>query len=174
MSRTLFDTKIMPVTDKMYRYAYSILKDKDTAHDVVQECLIKIWNNRMKIAEIKNIDSWVMRITRNQCYDWVKVNRYDLQSDRDIARDDLTQHEPLTADAGTMMQDRLLWLQQVIDALPPKQKEVYHLREVEEMTYQDIAEILSLSLAEVKVTLHRTRKQIREKIEKIDAYGLAN
>jgi RNA polymerase sigma-70 factor (ECF subfamily) len=164
----------MPLTDKMYRYAFSILKDKETAHDVVQECLIKIWKNKMKLKEIKNYDAWVMRITRNQCYDWVKVNRYTLQSDRDIERDDIMRPEPSETDENTVMVDQLGWLEQVINALPQKQKEIYHLREVEEMTYQDIAEILSLSLSEVKVTLHRTRLKIRETIEKIDSYGLAN
>ncbi len=158
----------------MYRYAYSILKDKETAHDVVQECLIKIWKNRMKLSEIKNIDSWTMRITRNQCYDWVKVNRYSLQTDKDVNRDDIAQQEPVGADEGIVMNDQLHWLQQVISSLPQKQKEIYHLREVEEMTYQDIAEILSLSLSDVKVTLLRTREKIRTTIDKIDSYGLAN
>ncbi len=174
MSKKLFDTEIMPATDKMYRYAYSILKDADTAHDVVQECLIKIWNNRDKLKGIRNFDAWVMRITRNQCYDWVKVNRYDLQSDRDPLRDDIAARETEEADSMTIVDDGMQWLKQVIDTLPQKQKEIYHLREVEELTYQDIAEILSVSLSEVKVTIHRTRKLIREKIEKINAYGLAN
>ena len=174
MSRSLFDTQIMPVTDKMYRYAYSILKNKDTAHDVVQECLIKIWKNKMKLSEIRNIDSWVMRITRNQCYDWVKVNRFSLQTDIDVLRDDIAQLEPVGTDEGAVIDDQLNWLQQIVDSLPQKQKEVYHLREIEEMTYQDIAEILSLSLSDVKVTLLRTREKIRTTIEKIDSYGLAN
>ena len=174
MSRSLFDTQIMPATDKMYRYAYSILKNKDTAHDVVQECLIKIWKNRMKLSEIRNIDSWVMRITRNQCYDWVKVNRFSLQTDIDVLRDDIAQLEPVGTDEGAVIEDQLNWLQQIVDSLPQKQKEVYHLREIEEMTYQDIAEILSLGLSDVKVTLLRTREKIRTTIEKIDSYGLAN
>ena len=174
MSKTLFDTQIMPMTDKMYRYAYSILKNKDTAHDVVQECLIKIWKNRMKLTEIKNIESWTMRITRNQCYDWVKVNRFSLQTDKNINRDDIVSREPSGTDDRLVMNDQIQWLKQVIETLPQKQKEIYHLRKVEEMTYQDIAEILSLSLSDVKVTLLRTRQKIRTTIEKIDSYGLAN
>ncbi len=164
----------MPITEKMYRYAYSILKNKDTAHDVVQECLVKIWKNRMKLPEINNIESWAMRITRNQCYDWVKVNRFNLQSDTDIGRDDIVGTGSSATDEDTLMKDRMQWLAQIIKSLTPKQKEIYHLREVEEMTYQDIAEILSLSLSDVKVTLMRTRERIRTTIEKIDSYGLAN
>ncbi len=164
----------MPATDKMYRYALSILKDPGVAHDVVQDCLVKIWQNRQKLPEIKSIDSWVMRITRNQCYDWVKVNRFSLQTDRDINRDDLTMLEPVDADQPVLVRDQKNWLFKVIESLPQKQKEIYQLREVEEMTYQEIAEVLSLSLAEVKVTLHRTRVKIRETIKKIEDYGVAN
>lgn len=158
----------------MYRYAFSILKDREAAQDVVQECLIKIWKKRMKLSEINNIESWVMRITRNQCYDWVKMNRFSLETDRDVTRDDITKLEPSGADERVLVSDQLHWLQQVVDSLPPKHREIYQLREVEEMTYQDIAEILSMSLGEVKISLHRTRQKIRNTIEKIESYGLAN
>ncbi len=174
MSKTIFDNHVMPASDKMYRYALSILKDPGVAHDVVQDCLIKIWQNRQKLPEIKSIDSWVMRITRNQCYDWVKVNRFSLQADRDIDRDDIGLNETIEADQKIIVSDQQNWLEKVIESLPQKQKEVYHLREVEEMTYQEIAEVLSLNLSEVKVTLHRTREKVRETIKKIEDYGVAN
>lgn len=164
----------MPASGKMYRYALSILKNPDMAHDVVQDCLIKIWQNRQKLPEVKSIDSWVMRITRNQCYDWVKMNRFSLWVDKDINRDDIGIKENTWADQNTLVKDHMDWLKKVIETLSSKQKEVYHLREVEELTYQEIAEVMSLSLAEVKVTLHRTREKIKESIKKIEAYGLAN
>ena len=164
----------MPASKKMYRYAFSILKNTDMAHDVVQDCLVKIWQNRHKLPEVNSIDSWVMRITRNQCYDWVKMNKYSLWIDKDIDRNDIVLKEPDATDQKTLVTDQLSWLHKVIDSLPIKQKEIYHLREVEEMSYQDIAEVMSISLSEVKVTLHRTREKVREEIKKIEAYGLAN
>ena len=144
------------------------------AHDVVQDCLIKIWQNRQKLPEVKSIDSWMMRITRNQCYDWVKMNRYSLWIDKDIERDDIALNENTGADQKTLVNDQLNWLQKVIETLPQKQKEVYHLREVEEMSYQDITEVMALSLSEVKIILHRTREKVRDEMKKIEAYGLAN
>lgn len=174
MSKAIFDNQVMPVSGKMYRYALSILKNPDMAYDVVQDCLIKIWQNRQKLPEVKSIDSWVMRITRNQCYDWVKMNRFSLWIDKDINRDDIGIKENTWADQKTLVKDQMDWLKKVIETLSSKQKEVYHLREVEELTYQEIAEVMSLSLAEVKVTLHRTREKIKESIKKIEAYGLAN
>ena len=55
--------------------------------------------------------------------------------------------------------------------LPVKQREIFHLREVEEMSYQEIADVLALSMSEVKVSLHRARQKVRSTLEKVEAYG---
>ncbi len=166
---TLFESQIIPVSEKMYRFALSILKERESAHDVVQECLVKIWKNRSKLSEIQSLEAWAMRITRNQCYDWVKTNRYTVLSEHEsnTPNNDQTDYE-------LILKDQSMWLEKVLQALPTKQREVYHLREVEELPYQDIAEVLALSLSEVKVYLHRARTKIRASIERIEAYGIAN
>lgn len=153
----------------MFRYAFSILKEKELAQDVVQECLTKIWTNKDKLANIQSPEAWAMRITRNQCYDWVKTNRFSVLGDSDLNHPNND-----SSDLETLMSDQMNWLEKVLDHLPQKQREIYQLREVEEMTYQDIAEVLSLSLSEVKVGLHRARTKIKSSMEKIHAYGIAN
>lgn len=52
----------------------------------------------------------------------------------------------------------------LVDRLPEKQREIFHLREVEEMSYEEIATHMEISLDQVKVNLHRTRKTLREKL----------
>ncbi len=159
----------MPSSDKMYRYAYSILKNSETAADVVQECLMKIWDKREKLPEIKSPDSWAMRITRNQCYDWVKMNRFTIITDEEL---NVSASE--TTDDSTIASDHLNWLNKIVKTLPEKHQEIFHLREIEEMAYQEIAEILNLNLSEVKVSLHRTRAKIKLEMQKVDEYGIAN
>lgn len=159
----------MPVTQKMYRYAFSILKDSDLANDVVQDCLLKIWEKRKILPKIKSYDSWAMRITRNQCYDWVKTNRYTIGDEVlvNISNTEETDYE-------SILKDSKLWLDKIMDSLSQKNREIFHLREVEEMTYQEIAEIMSLSLSDVKVSVHRTRQKIKSSFQKIEGYGIAN
>ena len=65
-------------------------------------------------------------------------------------------------------------MKQVLTTLPAKQQEVFHLREVEDMSYQDIAETCGLTESDVKVNIHRARKKVKEAMQKIDAYGIAN
>lgn len=159
----------MPASEKMYRYAFSILKDRETAADVVQECLMKIWDKRSMLPEIKNHESWVMRITRNQCYDWVKTNRFTLIDERELNKIDTR-----NTDDEVLVNDHLKWLDKILKALPDKHREIFHLREIEDMLYQDIAEVLGLSLGEIKISLHRTRAKIKMQMQKIDQYGIAN
>jgi len=153
----------------MYRYAFSILKNKELAKDVVQECLMKIWDKRKILPQIKSYDSWVMRITRNQCYDWVKTNRFSIGDEalNNIANIDETDYE-------SILKDNELWLSRITDSFSQKNKEIFHLREVEEMTYQEIAEVMSLSLSDVKVSVYRMRQKIKSSFRKIEGYGIAN
>jgi len=160
----------MPLSQGMYRYALSILKDSNTAQDVVQDCLMKIWRKRQILSSIKSHEAWAMRIIRNQCYDWVKTNsRFTIE-----ATEARLVAESEAADFESIMKDSQLWLDKIMDSLSPKNREIFHLREIEEMPYQEIAEVMSLSLSDVKVSVHRTRLKIRSTFQKIEEYGIAN
>ena len=164
-----FEQHILPASQRMYRYALSILKDADSAHDVVQECLVKIWNKREVLKKVDNTEAWAMRITRNQCFDWVKTNRYTV-----LPREQEEEPDQVKADHDILMEDQQKWLKLVLETLPEKQQEVFHLREIDGMTYQEISEVMSLNLSEVKVNLHRARAKVRSTLQKIEAYGIAN
>ena len=153
----------------MYRYAFSILRDEHRAEDAVQECLMKIWEKRKILPGIKSHESWALRITRNQCYDWVKANRYTIGDDGllSVSNNDET-------DFDFIFEDSRKWMDKILAELPEKQREIFHLREVEELTYQEIAEVMSLKLSDVKVSVHRSRQKIRMLFNKIEGYGLAN
>ncbi len=169
MSKRIFENTIIPVSQKMYRYAFSILKNEETAKDVVQECLLKIWDKRSLLSNINSHESWALRITRNQCYDWVKTNRFTIEADSVtlISESHETDHESILNDSKN-------WLDSILKMLSPKNREIFHLREVEEFTYQEIAEVMSISVSDVKVSVHRIRQKIKSSFNNIEAYGIAN
>ena len=169
MSKIIFENKIMPVSQKMYRYALSILKNDEMAKDVVQECLMKIWTKRNLLSGISSHESWALRITRNQCYDWVKTNRFTIEPELValVAEGDETDHTSILNDSKN-------WLDKIMEQFSAKNREVFHLREVEELTYQEIAEVMSLSISDVKVSVHRVRQKIKSSFQKIEDYGIAN
>jgi len=80
--------------------------------------------------------------------------------------------EVLTPHEKTEVHDSMEYVSQLIASLPEKQRQVIHLRDVEGYSYNEICEILELDMNQVKVNLFRARNAVREKLIKINAYGL--
>ena len=69
-------------------------------------------------------------------------------------------------------QERVALIRKLMDSLPETQRSIMQLRDIEGKTYIEIADILQLTEAQVKVYLHRARTKVREQAEKIEKYGL--
>jgi len=169
MSRNLYHTKILPASDSMYRYALSIVHEPETARDVVQDCLTKIWGLRKELNKVEKVNAWAFRIVRNRCIEILRRDRYTDMDDNVV-----NMWQSNSVEQDTITDDFMSWMRQVLKSLPEKQQEVFHLREVEDMSYQDIAETCGLTESDVKVNIHRARKKVKEAMQKIDAYGIAN
>ena len=169
MSRNLYHTQILPASDGMYRYALSILHEPETAKDAVQDCLTKIWSIRKELEKIEKINAWAFRIVRNRCIEILRINRY-----ADLDEKVVNMRYAGMVEEQIITNNFMSLMKQVLKSLPRKQQEVFHLREVEGLSYLDIAETCDLTESDVKVSIHRARKKVKEAMLKIDAYGLAN
>ncbi|MEM6737479.1 MAG: sigma-70 family RNA polymerase sigma factor [Bacteroidota bacterium] len=169
MSRDLYYTKILPASDGMYRYALSIVHEPETARDIIQDCLTKIWSIRKDLDKVEKVNAWAFRIVRNRCIEILRRNRY-----ADMNEKVVNMWQTDTVEQSTITDDFMSWMAEILKTLPEKQQEVFHLREVEDMSYQDIAETCGLTESDVKVNIHRARKKIKEVMQKVDAYGIAN
>ena len=169
MSQNLYHKHILPVSDSMYRYALSIVREPETARDVVQDCLTKIWSIRKNLDKVEKINAWAFRIVRNRCIEILRRNRY-----ADLDEKVVNMRYSGAVEDQVITNDFMSLMMQILKTLPDKQQEVFHLREVEDMSYQDIADTCGLSESDVKVSIHRARKKVKEAMRKIDAYGIAN
>ena len=87
-----FKNEILPLKDKLYRYALSFLKEKAESEDVVQEVFLRLWQKRKQLNEIKNIEAWSMTITRNLTMDRLKAQKLrfnKLQTAQDLVQENL-------------------------------------------------------------------------------------
>jgi RNA polymerase sigma-70 factor (ECF subfamily) len=82
------------------------------------------------------------------------------------------QNETASPHEATEIGESMTRINQMIAALPEKQRQVIHLRDIEGYSYNEICEILELDMSQVKVNLFRARNAVREKLIKINAYGL--
>lgn len=170
MNFELFETRVLPAKNKLFRFAFRLLGSSEEAKDVVQEVFIKVWNGREQMSEIQNMEAWCMRITKNLSLDRLRSRKHRTTESLDESFN--THHEALTPYETTEMGESMSKINQWISALPEKQRQVIHLRDIEGYSYNEICEILELDMNQVKISLFRARNAVKEKFLKVNAYGL--
>lgn len=157
----------MPLGQKLYRYASGLLKDAHEAEDIVQDIFIKLWNMRSRMNEIKNLDAFTFRMTRNLCLDRLKARKirfFNHSSDAGIPEPEFSGLNP---ESQLELQDTVNKIRMIINTLPEQQKSIIHLRDIEGYSYEEISDIMNMEINAVRVTLSRARRTVRESLSKI-------
>ncbi len=161
---------VLPLKDKLFRLAWRIILNKAEAEDVVQDTLIKVWNQRGEWSAIRNPEAYSITICRNLALDRSKrVSTNNVEPADGLS--EISDIHP-NADETMLHKERLRMVREAMDLLPELQRTIMELRDLEGMTYQEIATQLSVSETQVKVYLHRARLRIKTRIEEIENYGL--
>lgn len=158
----VFHEKVFPLRDKLYRFALSIVRKNDVAEDVVQEILIKTWDKREDWKKWYNMDAMLFTMTRNLSLDKLKSKNNQLLSipegyDTPSGGSGPVQRV-INKDIGAI-------IDQAISKLTEIQRMVIQLRDIEGYTYKEIAAMTDLTMAQVKVNLHRGRLELREMLK---------
>ncbi|HCR55296.1 MAG TPA: RNA polymerase sigma factor, partial [Cytophagales bacterium] len=156
--------------NKLFRFAFRLLGNTEEAEDVVQDVLIKVWNGRASMDQINNWEAWCMRLTKNLSLDRIRAQHRKATDSMDVGFE--VKQEGLSPHDKAEISESMQQVNQLIASLPEKQRQVIHLRDVEGYSYNEIGEILEIDLNQVKVSLFRARSAVREKLLKINAYGL--
>ncbi len=165
MDQEIFRQYIIPLRDKLYRFALRITGSAHEAEDVVQEVMENIWKAPENESEpVRNWEAWSMTLTRNRSLD-----RNRRRKTRQILpiqeRGQMTGAATIpSAATQTENNDLSEHIRRMIQELPEKHRLVMHLRDIEEMTYEEISTVLSMPADQVKTNLHRARKTIRARL----------
>jgi RNA polymerase sigma-70 factor (family 1) len=162
-----FRKKVIPLGQKLYRYASGLLKDVHEAEDIVQDIFIKLWNMRSRMDEIKNLDAFTFRMTRNLCLDRLKARKvrfFNHSSDEGMPEPEFSGPDP---EDQLELQDTVNKIRMIINTLPEQQKSIIHLRDIEGYSYEEISDIMNMQINAVRVTLSRARRTVRESLSKI-------
>lgn len=164
-----FTNTVMPIKNKLYRFALRMVGSVEEAEDVVQEVLVKIWQKGTELANVSNVEALGMTMTRNLSIDKLRSKHNKVKSlDAQLLEKAGTNNPQKT----TELRDTVSRVHLMIQDLPEKQRAIIQLRDIEEKTYKEIGEILNLPANQVKVNLFRARKNIRQRLLKIESYGL--
>lgn len=168
MTQTEFLNIVMPFKDKVFRLAKRLLVSREEAEDATQEILLKLWNNKTKIEDYKNVEAFSMTMTKNFCLDKLKSKQ---AQNLKIVHNNYQDHS-VGLQKQVELNDSLDWVGKIIEDLPEQQKMVIQLRDIEQYDYDEIAKMLDMNNTAVRVALSRARKTIREKLTNTHNYGI--
>jgi len=157
----------MPLFDQLYNFAHWLTRNRDEAEDLVQETYVKGLKGFSSFQLGTNFRAWMFRILRNTFL----TSRTGLKATMTIPLD-LEENAPElpveTATPETIFIERwnVRLMQSAIDDLPEYFREILLLCEVEEMSYQEIAETLSIPIGTVMSRLSRARKTMRDSLRR--------
>ena len=159
MQQSQFKNMILIHKDAMYRLALRMLRNEEDAQDIVQDSLIKLWNKRKVLEDIRSYKSFTLTIIRNACIDLIRKRKPETNHQENLEfRDGINPEKQLD------ISDQLKLVKQIINQLNQQQRELIQLRDMEELSYEEISEITDLTINTIRVNISRARKEIRQKM----------
>lgn len=160
-----FEELALPLFDSLYNFASWLEHNKSNAEDLVQETYLKALRNFASFQPGTNFRAWMFRILKNTFLSSCSILERRMD-DAMESEEDGHQLAVATETPETILMNRVdsQLLQRAIDDLPVRYRETLLLCEVEEMSYQEIADVLSIPIGTVMSRLSRARKAVRESI----------
>jgi len=161
-----FNQLVLLYQSMAYNVAYRILSDPDAAADATQDAFLSAYK-AMKKFRGGSFKAWLLRIVTNACYDQLRVKKRRPTSSLDdmpveSEHSQFLRDESESPDEFLERQELGQFLQHGISALPIEQRAVLVLSDVQGLSYQEVAEIMDLSLGTVKSRLSRGRARLRD------------
>ena len=152
--------------ERVYRLAFHLLGNVEEAKDATQEAFIKAWK-KLDTLHLGTRQAWLSKVTVNLCLDLLRRRKFrgDLPEERDETQDS-PDHQlpdsnpnPLEECLSEEMQKRV---REAISRLRPPYRAAVILRDLEGLSYKEIAEMLNLEISKVKSNLFRGRRELKE------------
>ncbi len=154
---------------RVFNVAYKFVGRHDEAEDLTQDIFLKVFKSLATFDRRANFQTWLISVSRNLCIDHYRSVRRERETiDRDISADDLT---PASTDAGPLVQmerhDLARQLRRALHELPETLRTAVVMRDIQELSYQEIADRLSLPEGTVKSRINRGRLELARQIRRL-------
>jgi RNA polymerase sigma factor (sigma-70 family) len=167
-----FKSLVENYQDLVYNTALGVVQNSEDAEDVAQEVFIQVFRSIDQFKGDARLSTWIYRITTTKALDHIRSRkrkkRFAFITSLFGANDELV-HEPVDFQHPGVALDRkeqAALLFKMIDQLPENQKVAFTLHKTEELSYQEIAEVMQLSVSAVESLLFRARQNLRKLLEK--------
>ncbi len=157
--------------DRVRRFIAASVRDDWSADDLTQETFIRVQKNLSSLKDTSKIASWLFRIAHNLCLDHFReiqrsaLKGCELSEAKDVFKEAIVQKKLEQSEMSSCVQG-------VIRTLPESYRSVIMLFDLAELSHSEIAETLNITIENVKVRLHRGRRQLRALLERKCAFEL--
>jgi RNA polymerase sigma factor (sigma-70 family) len=164
MTKADFNNLVHQLNRTLYGYAFRILRNQEEAEDAVQEIFIKLWNMGTRLKEYNSLGALATTMTKNYCIDQIRKKKHiiqDINDGRDIRISDNSSPYVLMENKES---DDII--HQIIGQLPEIYRDVIKLKDIDGLSYEEIAHKTEQNINTLRVTLSRARKMIRDEFNK--------
>jgi len=159
MELNRFKAEVLPIREKILNYAIKMLENVEEAEDTVQEVFLKLWEIRAKLSEYDSIEAFAVTMTKNICLNKISFRQRHVKEELSQIQ---THSIPETAERQLEQSDTVDWIRKIIETLPPLQKMIIKMRDIEDYEMNTIAEITGCTEEAVRMNLSRARKKVKE------------
>ena len=162
---------------QIYHYAFYLLNNQEDAEDVTEETFIKAWNSNAELR-LETVQSWLLKCANNLCIDLLRRRRFQVPLTMGDTEEIETlahhQREGTAFDSSNLSpeelyirQERQQLVQQAVAQLPLHFRTVVIMREINELSFEEIAETLNQPVGTVKSNMFRAKKRLRDVLENL-------
>jgi RNA polymerase sigma-70 factor (ECF subfamily) len=169
--REKFHLLIRPYERQIYRAALALVKNEAEAEDVVQDAVLKAYRKLASFRGDAKFSTWLIAITLNEARGRLRKENRTVLDSLDEQRENNGDYTPAALTdwrevplAALERKEIRALIQQAVSELPDTYREIVTLRDVEELSVNDTATLLGISVALVKVRLHRARMMLQKKL----------
>ncbi len=157
---------------KLFHLAYRMLSNRQEAEDVVQDTFLRMYANLERYDPTHKFSTWIYRIATNLCIDRLRRKKAAYSLDADMSEGEgldgysVLQSKDVSPEQEVILSERQLVVRRAMDALPVKYKSAMALKYYQDLSLQEISDILHIPVSTVKTRIHRGRDYLRRRLEK--------
>ena len=161
---------------RVFNVAYKFVGRHDEAEDLTQDVFLKVFKSLATFDRRANFQTWLVSVSRNLCIDHYRSVRKERETiDRDVNADDLSPHSvEISAHVALERHDLAQELRRALEQLPEALRTAVVMRDIQELSYQEIADRLRLPEGTVKSRINRGRHELARQITRIREKGRAS
>lgn len=146
----------------LYQFTGRFVRDVYAAENIVQEVFVKLWTNREELTITTNVKAYLYTAVKNHSLNYLKQDKRNITIDEVFSFGDLTDGTP----EDDVIKDELTKaVHNAIDELPAQCRKIYVMKKYDDLSYQEIADLLGISINTVKTQMKRAMKSLTSKLE---------